>query len=132
VNKALIIIYLFLISWSGFSQENPVNPQLQTELKVKQLAEKKATYNKMNNGEYDGYRIKIHFGVDRVKAREIKTKFAAKFPDYTPYEDYDQPNFIITVGDFRTKLEAFEALKKIQVEFPNGFIVKSKIRPMKI
>ncbi len=94
--------------------------------------DKKASYNRLNNGEYDGFRIKIHFGVDRIKAREIKTKFAGKFQDYTPYEDYDQPNFIIVVGDFRTKLEAFEALKKVQAEFPNSFIIKSKIRPMKV
>lgn len=94
--------------------------------------EKKASYNRLNQGEYDGYRIKIHFGSDRVKARETKVKFSSKFSDCPSYEDYDQPNFIITVGDFRTKLEAFEALKKIQIEFPNSFIIKSKIKPMKV
>jgi hypothetical protein len=35
---------------------------------------------------------------------------------------------VVIVGDFKTKLEAFEALKKIQVEFANAFIVKSKVR----
>lgn len=94
--------------------------------------EKKASYNRLNNGEYDGYRIKIHFGVDRVKAREVRSKFQVKFADINTYEDYDQPNFIIVVGDFRTKLEAFEALKKVQIEFPNSFIIKSKIKPMRI
>jgi hypothetical protein len=132
VNKVLFFTYFFLISLLSSAQESPSNAQLQTDLKVKQLIDKKASYNRMNNGEYDGFRIKIHFGVDRAKSREIKSKFAAKFQDYTPYEDYDQPNFIITVGDFRTKLEAFEALKKIQSEFPNSFIIKSKIRPMKV
>lgn len=132
MNKLLIIIAFYLFSVVALSQENPNAAQLQTDLKVKQLIEKKASYNRLNNGEYDGFRIKIHFGVDRVKAREVKSKFAAKFQDYITYEDYDQPNFIITIGDFRTKLEAFEALKKVQSEFPNSFIVKSKIRPMKV
>jgi len=131
VKKALIVTYFLLTTLAGFCQEVP-NTQSQTDLKVKQLIDKKASFNRSNNGEYDGFRIKIHFGADRVKAREIKSKFAARFNDYTPYEDYDQPNFIITVGDFRTKLEAFEALKKVQSEFPNSFIVKSKIRPMKV
>lgn len=130
--KQLLFFLIFCVSSVIYAQENPHSDQMQTQLKVKQLMEKKATYNKLNSGEYDGYRIKIHFGTDRVKAREVKTKFSQKFTDYTPYEDYDQPNFIITVGDFRTKLEAFEALKKIQIEFPNGFIVKSKIKPMKV
>jgi hypothetical protein len=124
---------VFFGLFSGvFSQENPNSQQLQTSLKVQQLIDRKASYNRLNNGEYDGFRIKIHFGADRVKAREIKTKFNTKFPDINAYEDYIQPNFVITVGDFRTKLEAFEALKKIQVEFPNSFYVKSKIKPMKV
>lgn len=130
--KQLFTLLILFLTGIIYAQENPHSDQIQTQLKVKQLMEKKATYNKLNNGEYDGYRIKIHFGTDRVKAREVKSKFSQKFTDYTPYEDYDQPNFIITVGDFRTKLEAFEALKKIQIEFPNGFVIKSKIRPMKV
>ncbi len=131
VKLALFFILLFCTVFVGISQENPNSQQLQTSLKVKQLIDKKSTYNRLNNGEYDGYRIKIHFGPDRIKAREIKSKFQLKFNDITPYEDYQQPNFVINVGDFRTKLEAFEALKKIQIEFPDGFIVKSKIKPMR-
>lgn len=126
-----ILGLIFLIFHLVVTAQDNTNAQATTQLKVKQLIEKKATYNKLNSGEYDGYRIKIHFGADRVKAREVKSKFSQKFIDYPSYEDYDQPNFIITVGDFRTKQEAFEALKKIQVEFP-GFIVKSKIKPMKV
>lgn len=129
--RKLFSILLIICASFASAQENG-NGQATTQLKVKQLMEKKATYNKMNEGEYDGYRIKIHFGSERVTAREIKTKFSQKFNEYTAYEDYDQPNFIITVGDFRTKLEAFEALKKIQIEFPNSFTVKSKIKPMKV
>jgi hypothetical protein len=132
VNKALIFTYFLLVSLISLGQESPNTAQSQTDLKVKQLMDKKASYNRLNNGEYDGFRIKIHFGADRVKAHEVKVKFAGKFQDYTPYEDYDQPNFIITIGDFRTKLEAFEALKKVQIEFPNSFIIKSKIQPMKV
>ena len=101
--------------------------QAQTQLKVKQLIEKKAEYNRLTNGEMDGYRIKIHFGGDRDVARAVSSKFSAKFNDYSTYEEYQQPNFVVLVGDFKSKLEAFESLKKIQLEFPNSFIVKEKI-----
>ena len=103
--------------------------QLQTQLKVKQLIEKKAEYHRLSGGEQDGYRIKIHFGVDRDKAHAVKSKFSAKFSEYNTYEEYQQPNFVILVGDYKTKLEAFQSIKKIQIEFPNAFIVKDKIRP---
>jgi hypothetical protein len=132
VKSAVFSLLFFCICLSIFSQENPNSQQIQTSLKVRQLMDKKASYNRLCNGEYDGFRIKIHFGVDKLKAREIKTKFTGKFTDIPAYEDYAQPNFVITVGDFRTKLEATEVLKKIQPEFPNSFIVKSKIRPMRL
>jgi hypothetical protein len=104
------------------------NNQTQTQLKVKQLIEKRAEYARLTNGEQDGYRIKIHFGGDRENAKAVKNKFLAKFTEYNIHEEYQQPNFVVLVGDFRSKLEAFESLKNIQAEFPNSFIVKSKIK----
>jgi hypothetical protein len=99
-----------------------------TELHLKQLIEKKSEYNRQSGGDVDGYRIKIHFGVDKDAAKNVRSKFSAKFNEYDTYDEYQQPNFVILVGDFKTKLEAFEALKKVQPEFPNAFIVKDKIK----
>lgn len=101
--------------------------QTQTQLRVNDLVQKKAEYHKLTEGMQDGYRIKIHFSVDRDAAENSRTKFTAAFPDIITYLDYQQPNFVVLVGDYRTKLEAFESLKKIQAEFPNAFIVKGKI-----
>jgi hypothetical protein len=106
------------------AQNNPVN----TQLKLHQALEKKAEYHRLTSGVQDGYRIKIHFGIDRDAAESIRSKFSTQFPDYNTYKEYQQPNFVVLVGDFRTKLEAFESLKKVQVEFPNAFIVKGKIK----
>jgi hypothetical protein len=120
----IFIILFVLLSGTCLAQEN----QTTTQLKVKEVISKKAEYHRLTGGEMDGYRIKIHFGVDRNAASNIRTKFAAKFPDIKPYEEYQQPNFVVVVGDFRTKLEAFEMLKKIQPEFATAFIVKMKIK----
>ena len=123
--KFLIIFWVLFFNFNYlFGQDN----QTQTQLKVKQLVEKKAEYNRLTNGEIDGYRIKIHFGGDRENAKAVKTKFTTAFSEYSIYEEYQQPNFVVLVGDFKTKLEAYEALKKIQIEFPNAFIVKGKIK----
>ncbi len=112
------------------AQQNPnLNPvQTQTQLKVNELVEKKAEYHRLTNGEQVGYRIKIHFGIDRDAAEAVRTKFTTRFTDYVTYKEYQQPNWVILVGDYKTKLEAFEVYKKIQSEFPNAFIVKGKIR----
>jgi hypothetical protein len=123
------IFFLFLGGIMS-AQENPYNNPIQsaTLLKVSELVQKKAEYHRLTGGDKDGYRIKIHFGSDRDAAENVRTKFATAFPDYDTYKEYQQPNFVVLVGDYRTKLEAFESLKNIQVEFPNAFIVKGKIK----
>ena len=126
----LLLILIFSQKSTLFSQENINNNGLQTTLKVHALLEKKAEYHKRTNGESDGYRVKIHFSADKTKAREVQSKFAIKYNDIPTYEEYQQPNFVIIVGDFKTKLEAYELLKKIKEDYPYAFIVKSKVRPM--
>jgi tRNA/tmRNA/rRNA uracil-C5-methylase (TrmA/RlmC/RlmD family) len=128
VKHILFLIISFCQLSSLFSQEN----QTQTLLKVRALQEKKAEYHTRTNGESDGYRVKIHFSADKAKAKEVQAKFSSKYSDINTYEEYQQPNFVINVGDFKTKLEAYELLKKIKDDFPYAFIVKSKIRPMKL
>jgi hypothetical protein len=123
-SASFIIFLLCLFTFIGKAQDS----QLQTQLKVRQLVEKKAEYHRLNGGEQDGYRIKIFFGIDREQGQTVKNKFSAKYNEYSTYEEYQQPNFVILVGDFKTKLEAYQYLKKIQPDYPNGFIVKDKVR----
>lgn len=111
------------LAYVAFSQ-SPVN----NELNLKKLQDKKIDYHKATDGEYDGYRIKIHFGADRAKAMEVKSRFMSKYSDYNAYDRYQQPNFVIIVGDFKSKPEAYGFLKKIQSDFPNAFIIKDKIQ----
>jgi hypothetical protein len=132
VKYILFLFFILIYSIVSFSQENPNSNAIQTSIKVRALQEKKVEYHRRSNGESDGYRIKIHFSADKTKAREVQAKFNSKFTDVASYEEYQQPNFVINVGNFKTKLEAFELLKRIQVEFPYAFIVKSKVRPMKL
>ena len=120
-----------LIFSLGIGFTKPVlaqDTQTQTQLKVKQLIEKKAEYHRLSGGEQDGYRIKIHFGADKDKERSVRLKFQQRFADIYTYEEYQQPNWVVLVGDFKTKLEAFQTLKKIQGDFPTSFIVKGKIK----
>lgn len=117
---ALILFFSFSLLSNAQSADNGA--------KLKALQDKKADFHKRTEGESDGFRIKIHFGTDRAKAMEIKSKFLSKYNDYSAYDEYQQPNFVILVGNFKTKPEAYGFLKEIQGDFPNAFIVKDKIK----
>jgi hypothetical protein len=99
--------------------------ELIQDQKVKALVQKHSEINA--SAPVKGYRVKIHFGADKARAKEVKAKFIARFPEVKAYEKYDQPNFNIRVGDFRTKLDAYRFLKEVQPEFPSAFIVQDEI-----
>lgn len=75
-----------------------------------------------------GYRVQIYFGANRPKAAEIKNDFNSKHPEKTSYITYQQPNFKIRVGDFRTRLEAQKFLKDIEGQYATSFIVQDEIK----
>ena len=128
--KRLIILMTFFLIWGTYSNAQNVSIdtgkiELVQDYKVKELLNKHIEIN--SKSSIKGYRVKIHFGTDKNKANEIKANFSSQFPDIPAYERYDQPNFNIRVGDFRTKLEAYKFLKEVQAEFPSAFIVQDDI-----
>lgn len=79
----------------------------------------------------DGYRIRIFFD-NKQDARnaslDSEMRFRKLFPGYNTYRTFQNPFFKVTVGDFRTKVDAQKALQKIIKVFPSAFIVKEKMR----
>ncbi len=95
--------------------------------KISELMDKSLAINEKKDGKVKGYRVQIHFGSDRDKANEIKLRFMQKYNNTAAYEPYEQPNFKVRVGDFRTRIEAYKFLKEITVDFPSSFIVQDEI-----
>lgn len=126
-NLFLFLLFSFWFCFS-FAQGNSADTGkiiIVQEKKISELVLKHAEVNA--NTTIKGYRVKIHFSADKNKSKEIKAKFIATYPNVPAYEKYDQPNFNIRVGDFRTKLEAYKFLKELLPEFPSSFIVQDNI-----
>ena len=123
----LLTLILICLSFSVYSQSSP-----DADIKLKALSDKNAEYHRKTDGEIDGYKIKIHFGIDQTIAKDVRQKFSSRYADIPSSIDYKQPNFVVVVGNFKTRLEAFETFKRIQPDFPNAFIIKSKVKPSKL
>ena len=99
--------------------------------KVRQAVSRQVEANKGPEGEVDGYRIRIYFDnkqKSREESQEVMARFKALHPGYNVYLKFNNPNFKVTVGDVRTKVDAQIALKEIIKAFPSAFIVKEKMR----
>ncbi|HRT83570.1 MAG TPA: SPOR domain-containing protein [Bacteroidales bacterium] len=77
-----------------------------------------------------GYRVRIYFDNKqdaRSRSEAIVTQFTSQFPDIRAYASYEKPFFKVTVGDFRTKSEAMQLLKRIEGMYRSVFLVKEVI-----
>lgn len=75
-----------------------------------------------------GYRIQIYFGSERAKANTYRSDFLQEYPDMGAYVIYQQPNFKLRVGDFKTRLEAAKFLTEMQTRFAVAFIVNDDVK----
>lgn len=83
----------------------------------KELNKSEATPNR--------YKIQIYNGT-RAAAQLAKKNFNTNYTEWPSKIIFDTPDFKIWVGNFRTRLEADRALRKIKTNFPNAFIFKPK------
>jgi hypothetical protein len=72
------------------------------------------------------YWIRIYSGsshIAREEAYETKARFLKKYEGIRNNVIYDDPNFKVYIGGYRSKSETLKLLNKIKKDFPNAFIV---------
>lgn len=97
------------------------------EALVGKPVQKQTSYRR---GNY-GYRLQIYNGNDRKKANEEKLKFASLFGGYRSYILFQNPNFRLRVGDFRTREEALQLMQRAKPYFSQCMIVPDQINVAK-
>lgn len=78
-----------------------------------------------------GYRVRIFFDNSqeaRVRSEAVAREFAAEHPDVKVYRSHINPYFKVTVGDFRSRIEAMAFAKTISDRYPSVFLVKENIQ----
>lgn len=64
-----------------------------------------------------GYRIQICMDESKSVADAAKNKFLSVYPKTSAYMTFENPNFIVMVGDYRTLISAEKVQSKIQSQF---------------
>jgi len=86
-------------------------------------------YNYSSEG-VEGFRIQIFSesgNEAKAKAEKVLTDYKSQFDTPVAYLTYQQPNFKVRCGDFRTRSEARKYVKLISAAYPSAFIVKDAI-----
>lgn len=121
--KLSFLCLLFLSAWPKAQAQQGV-VTIEQDKNIDKLLEFKKDLSTVNV-----YTIQIFSSSNRSarsEAQTIKTQAATLFPDWSNYIEYEQPNYKIRVGDFRTRLEADRALVEVKKTFANAFILQPK------
>lgn len=104
---------------------------ISADARLNEMIQKQIQINKSECPDLvKGYRVQIYSASgagSNQKAREMRTKFLTSFPNIPAYQNFDQTDFKVRVGNCRSKLEAEKIKKEINQEFPGCFIVPDYI-----
>lgn len=82
--------------------------------------------NNLKHEEQNGYRIQIYFG-GLSTAKGTRASYMGRRTGDLVYLELKAPNYVVVVGNYRNKIEAYQNLHRIQRHYPKAFIVDSKI-----
>lgn len=74
-----------------------------------------------------GYRVQFFSGSNRKDAYNAQARLQSEYPELRTYIIYNEPNFKVRAGDFRTRLEAQKLMQDLRASFPSLFIISEKI-----
>lgn len=103
------------------STVQPVDTQL--DLVQKRLAEK-------NKSEpyFSGFTVLVFSGIDRAKAFKTQDDLKFFYPDLAPEMQYQQPRYLVKIGQFTYKIEAQKIFSQIKEQFPTARIIQDRFQ----
>ncbi len=99
-----------------------------SEPSIKILQEEYLKISEKQSG-ITGYRIHITSTNNRTEVNQLKAKLYQSHPEMKPFITYQAPNFKLRVGNFLYKIDAYNALQQLILEFPGAFIVNEELKP---
>lgn len=126
--QTLLTLALFALGSCAIAQSGHVT--VKGDVAVNEMV---ALHVELNNRvkTIPGFRVQIasFSGINsKTSAFNLRDRFMIDYPSVQAYIIYDEPNFKVKVGDFRTRLEAFAFLQEIK-EVYKGYIIKDNINP---
>jgi hypothetical protein len=79
------------------------------------------------NLPYLRYTVMVHNSNSRNDAEEARKDVFRVMPDAKPKLQFISPSYIVKVGDFFDRLEAYQILVKLKRQFPNAVIIHEQV-----
>jgi hypothetical protein len=124
MKNALLLFFIFLAHFaSAQTIDSNATVNIHADQRLAVVVNKPANNNRPFIGKARGFRVQIYNGNDRKKASQAKLDFMRSFPGIRSYMVYNNPQFRIRVGDFRSRRDAMDLYNKLSGKFNPSMIV---------
>lgn len=139
--RILLITISFIIIKTGTAQD--INEQVDTsglvvvhkdprlDLLVKKQVQINEETSRLARRSMKGYRLLVINTNKRDEAIAAKTQVYTYFPELKAYLQYQSPFFKLKAGNFKTRDEADEYRKRLNIYFPKGVFIMNDIIEVK-
>ena len=79
-----------------------------------------------------GYRVQIKLSPSKDEVNRLRARFIQIYDKTPAHVEYNQPNFVLKVGDYYTRQQALEFKYEIAENFPAAIVVRDKIELPKL
>ena len=119
------IVFCMLLSFQSNAQQTEGTVKIESTTEIDDMIAQKKEYNE-SSGTIKGYKIQLFYGNEK-DAYEVKGEFKAIFPEISTKIIFSSPEWKVQVGNYKTRLEADNALVEIKIDFPNAIIFATEI-----
>ena len=132
MKKPLFILLFSILTLGASAQADSSSVLVHVDPRAEALSQRQAAVNlaikKANARTAKGYRLLVVNTSKRNEAIDAKTKVYTHFPELKAYLVYQTPYFKLKAGNFRTRDEAEQYRKSLNIVFPKGvFIINDTI-----
>lgn len=125
MNRILILV-LSLFTLPVLAQNG--NVEIIKDDRIDNLVKQKgAIIPPATSPQISGFRVQLVFDSNKKLIDEARSRFVSSYPKIDTYITYNAPNFVLKIGDFRTKQEADKVKDGLMRDFPTCFVVKEMI-----
>ncbi|HYK76498.1 MAG TPA: SPOR domain-containing protein [Daejeonella sp.] len=107
--------------------QKPGKVEVIKDPKIDSLIARRVELSRSGAISVNGFRVQIFSGTSRQEAYDQQARFQTLYPGVRTYISYEQPNYKVRVGDFRTRLEAEKLMNKLRRFYPALFIFSEHI-----
>lgn len=130
----MLLLAMFFLSAKTFGQtkgqvEEIKDPRIDSLIAYRLIAAKSPSGKSRSSF---GYRVQFFISTNRNEIFAKQAAFNEMYPEMRTYIIYQEPNFKIRAGDFRTRLEAQKLMHDLRPQFPTLFLISEKINLPKL